>query len=149
MAQRELDFRSIDEVLAEVNRLEKSGSTPLGNWDFAQICHHLAFFAEGSLDGHKFRVPWIFKALFGKSVLRRILTQRIMKPGRFTPQKPLPEPGLDPRQAAERLRKILGRMRDHRDEFIPSPFFGYLTPDQVLELTCIHCAHHLGFLQPK
>lgn len=149
MPQRDLHFDSINEVIAELDRLERSGCTPGGNWDFAQVCNHLSYFIEGSLDGHKFKVPWIFKVLFGRLVLKRILTQRKMKTGVFTPQKPLPTPGADPKVAADRLRKALIRTRDHAGEFIPSPFFGYLTPDQSRELTVIHCAHHLAFLQPK
>ena len=149
MPQRELELGTINDAITELDRLERSGCTPLGNWDFAQVCNHLAFFIEGGLDGHKFKVPWIFKALFGRMVLKRILNKHKMKPGVFTPQKPLPEAGGDPKVAAARLRQALIRTRDHPGEFIPSPFFGYLTPDQARELVVIHCAHHFAFLQPK
>lgn len=149
MPQRQLDFQSINDAIAELERLEKSGCTSLGNWDFAQVCDHLSFFVEGALDGHQFKVPWIFKAMFGRMVLNRILSKRHMKPGVFTPQKPLPLPGGDPKAAAARLRKALIRMRDHMGEFHDSPFFGHLTPDQWCELQTIHCAHHFGFLEPK
>jgi hypothetical protein len=149
MRQRELNLRTIDDCIAELDRLEKSGCTPQGNWDFAQVCNHLSFFIEGGLDGYKFKVPWIFKALFGKMVLKRILTQRKMKSGQFTPQKPLPEPGGDPKAAASRLRTALIITRDHQGDFVPSPFFGYLTPEQARDLAVIHCAHHFAFLEPK
>ncbi len=149
MPRRQLDFRTIDDAIAELDRMEKSGCDPQGNWDLAQVCNHLSFFTEGSLDGHKFKVPWIFKALFGKMVLKRILSSRQMKVGGFTPQKQLPEPGGDATVAAARLRQSLIRMRDHKGDFIASPFFGYLTPDQWRELQTIHCAHHFSFLQPK
>lgn len=149
MPQRELNLQTINDVLAEIDHLQKTGCTPTGNWDFTQVCNHLAYFAEGSLDGYQFKVPWIFKKLFGRRVLNRIMTQRKMKTGVFTPQRPLPAPGQDAAAAADRLRKALIRVRDHRGEFCASPFFGEMTPDQVRDLAVIHSAHHLAFLQPK
>ncbi len=149
MPRRQLELSTIDDAIAELDRLEKSGCEPQGNWDFAQVCNHLAFFTEGALDGHKFKVPWVFKALFGRMVLKRILSKRQMKAGVFTPQKQLPTPGGDAKAAAARLRRALIRTRDHPSEFVASPFFGYLTPDQWRELQTIHCAHHFSFLQPK
>ena len=65
----------------------------------------------GSLDGHQFKVPWIFKVLFGRMVLRRILTNRKMKRGVFTPQKPLPEPGGDEIAAVTRLKTRLRELK--------------------------------------
>ncbi|MFO0810282.1 MAG: DUF1569 domain-containing protein [Gemmataceae bacterium] len=149
MPQRQLSFNDLSEAVAEVERLHRGGYEKLGNWDLAQICDHLTYFARGSLDGQPFRVPWLFKALFGRMVLRRILTQKRMKTGVFTPQKPLPAPGGDESAAVAHFRETMERVRNHTGEFHPSPFFGAMTRDEVRALTCIHCAHHLGFLQPK
>src|SRR4051794_29700744 len=95
MSRRDLSFNSVAAVQSELDRLHLSGANGLGAWNLAQTCDHLAYFIEGSLDGHQFKVPWIFKALFGRMVLKRILMNRKMKAGVFTPQKPLPDPGLD------------------------------------------------------
>lgn len=149
MEYRKLDFRSYDEILAEIDRLHAGGYSRAGQWDLAQICDHLNYFMLGSIDGHQFRVPWLFKILFGRLVLKRILKQRRMKSGVFTPQKPLPAPGGDEPAAIARLKQTIERRKAHQGELIPSPFFGYLTPEQWCELDLIHAAHHLGFLQPK
>lgn len=147
--QRELEFPNISAVVKELDRLHRGGYTKNGNWDLAQICNHCAFFIEGSLDGHQFKVPWLFKVLFGRMVLKRILSQRKMKSGVFTPQKPVPEPGGDEEAAVARLRKALERLEKHAGELHDSPFFGHLTPEQWRDLHLIHCAHHLAYLQPK
>jgi hypothetical protein len=149
MTPRNLEFRTGKEVAAELDRLHAGGYEKAGNWDLAQTCDHLGFFIRESLDGFTFRVPWLFKVLFGRLVLRRILRQRRMKAGVPTPQKPLPAPGGDESAAVERLKHILARLDAHEGELHPSPFFGYLTPAEWRELHLIHCAHHLGFLIPQ
>jgi hypothetical protein len=149
MQRRQLAFHDLAEVKADLDRLQRAGYERVGNWDLAQTCDHLAYFIEGSLDGHKFRVPWLLKALFGRLVLRRILSRRQMKAGVPTPQKPLPAPGGDPDAAADRLRRALDRLASHPGELHASPFFGYLTPQQWRDLHLIHCGHHLSFLVPR
>ena len=129
--------------------MHRGGYDKAGAWDLAQICDHLDYFMTGSLDGHQFKVPWILKALFGRLVLHRILTNRKMKRGVFTPQKPLPESGGDPAVAVDNLKNTIARFEAHTGEFIDSPFFGHLTPDQWRDLHLIHAGHHLGYLIPK
>jgi len=149
MLPRILEFKDRDEVVAELDRLQRIGCTPRGKWDLFQTCDHLAYFVEGSLDGHPYKVPWLFKVLFGRLVLRRILKTGKMKPGAPTPQKPLPAAGGDASAAVARLTQALDRLFAHEGELHASPFFGYLTPEEWRRLHMIHCAHHLSFLEPK
>jgi hypothetical protein len=148
MQKRQLDFQDLGAIKADVERLRR-GYDKVGTWDLAQTCDHLAYFIEGSLDGHPYRVPWLLKVLLGRLLLRRILSQRRMRSGAPTPQKPLPAPGGDPDAAVARLERALDRLTSHAGELHASPFFGYLTPQQWRDLHLIHCAHHLSFLQPR
>jgi hypothetical protein len=147
--QRQLQFNDFAEVQAEVDRLHQRGYEKLGQWDLAQVCDHLTYFVQGSLDGFTFRVPWLIKVLFGRFVLRRILKQRRMKEGISTPQRPLPAAGGDEPAAMARFKQVIERFQAHQGELQPSPFFGHLTPQQWRDLHLIHCAHHLGFLAPR
>jgi hypothetical protein len=149
MPQRELRFHDFPSVLQEVDQLQHHGYDKLGTWDLAQVCDHLTYFVQGSLDGHSFKVPWLIKVLLGRFVLRRILKQQRMKAGVFTPQKPLPAPGQDESAAVARFREMILRFDGHRGELHASPFFGTLSPQEWRALHLIHCAHHLSFLQPK
>lgn len=149
MQPRTLHFNDFQEVVRELDRLRTQGYTKAGQWNLAQICDHLAYFIEGALDGYTFRVPWLFKVLFGKLVFRRIIGSGVMRPGSPTPQKPLPEPTMDEAAAVARLKRALDRLQTHQGEFQPSPFFGQQSRDDNRKLTLIHCAHHLGFLIPN
>jgi len=149
MHPQEPDLKNFDEVLAYAERLHRNGYERTGQWDLAQVLDHLSYFMKGGLDGYAFKVPWIIKAMLGKFVLRRILSQKRMKRGVFTPQKPLPEPGGDEAAALERFREIVQRTVKHQGDFQPSPFFGQLTREEALEMNLIHCRHHLGYLIPK
>jgi hypothetical protein len=148
MPRRELIFKTVQDVKAELVRLQR-GYQPAGKWNLAQICDHLSYFIEGSLDGHQFKTPWLLKALFGRMVLRRILNSGRMKSGVFTPQKPLPGPAVDLPKSIARLNAALDRLDAHSGAWHDSPFFGQLKPDQWRRLHMIHCAHHLGYLQPN
>lgn len=149
MEPRQLQFKDFAEVRAEVDQLHRGGYEKLGQWDLAQVCDHLTYFVQGSLDGHAFQVPWLIKVLFGRLMLRRILKQGRMNVGGPTPQKPLPPAGGDEAAAVARFHQVLERLQAHQGELHPSPFFGHLTPQQWRDLHRIHCAHHLGFLVPK
>jgi hypothetical protein len=146
--QRQLQFMDFAEVRAEMDRLHQGGYEKLGQWDLAQVCDHLRYFVEGSLDGFTFRVPWLIKFLFGGFMRRSILKKRRMKAGIQTPQKPLPPAGGDEAAAMARFQQVIDRLEAHGRELHPSPFFGHLTPEQWRAMHLIHCAHHLGFLAP-
>jgi Protein of unknown function (DUF1569) len=147
--RRNLTFDAYDQVIADVDNLVRNGYDKAGQWDLGQTCDHLAFFMEGSLSGPNFKTPWVLRVLFGRLVLRRILTSGRMKAGVPTPQKPLPAPGRDERAAVAKLEQTIGRLKTHTGELHASPFFGYLTPEQWQRLHLTHCAHHLGFLIPR
>ncbi len=149
MQQRRLVFKDFSEVLAEVDRLHQYGYQKAGQWNLAQNCDHLSFFFKGCLDGFQFKVPWVFKKVFGKMVLNRILQSKSMSRGKFTPQKPLPSPDVNEAEAVARFKDLVERFRIHQGDYHDSPFFGHLTREQWHELNLIHCQHHLGFLIPS
>ena len=149
MQQRQLDLPDFRAVIAEVQRLQREGYDCAGNWNLCQACDHLTYFLEASLDGPKFRTPWLLKVLLGRMVLRRILRSRRMKSGAPTPQKPLPAADGDVNAAVSRLERAIQRLESHVGELHDSPFFGHLTPQEWRDLHLIHCNHHLGFLVPR
>ena len=66
MMRRQLYFDSIDDALAEVDRLCKCNYECAGSWDLAQVCDHLASAFEGSRVGIPFKAPWPARKLIGR-----------------------------------------------------------------------------------
>jgi len=146
MNRRELDFRDFDALLADIQRLHEQGYEKAGQWNLGQICKHLSITMEMSLEGFPFKGPWLFRKVIGPFVKPRFFRSRKIKPGLPAPPTMVAEPDSDEGQAIEQLKQITTRVREHRGEFQPHPFFEYLSPEQWLQLHLIHAAHHLSFL---
>ncbi len=147
--RRPLHFETIADIAAEVERLDKSKLTTLGNWSGGQILRHLASAMTDSLDGPRFRLAWPMR-LLGRLVKGRMLKSP-MSPGfqlknqsarALVPPSTSWEEGLTLfRQAALRLQTETPRQ--------PHAFFGPLTPEQWQRLHCRHAELHLSFLVPE
>ena len=148
MNRRVLDFRTIDEVVADVDQLVSTGYVKVGNWSLGQICRHLANFVKGSIDGFNGpRVSWLIR-LFAPLAVRWMRKTRRMPAGVSVPAAY--QPGADADDAAEvaRLKEALRRFELHRGPLHSSPFGGGVERDECLDMHLIHCSHHLSFLQP-
>ncbi|MEQ8787485.1 MAG: DUF1569 domain-containing protein [Pirellulaceae bacterium] len=144
--RRELHFQSLDEVVAEAERLVGSDQVVTsGNWTLGQILYHLAQAIHMSIDGADFPTAWYVR-LFGKLLKKRIL--RGMPAGFKLPKRAQQQlqgkPDTDAQEALESLRKAVGRMHDdpHR---APHPVFGAMTIDQWNQLHLRHAELHLSF----
>lgn len=91
----------------------------------------------------------IMKVAFGKRSFRRILTERKMPSGGPTmPQTVFAVDQADEAAAVSELLATIQRLERHAGPIHPSPLFGPMTHDECVRLQLIHCAHHLGFLEP-
>ena len=150
MAFRRLKFDTIDDAIAELQRLSQEGYTQHGNWNLAQISNHCAYFITGIWDGYPFKIPWLMKVLLGKSMLKKILRGDHMKEGQYTPQKPVPTAEeLNEAEEVQKLISALEKLREYPEKEHAHPFFGHMTREQLQRLHTIHAAHHLNFLEPK
>ena len=148
--RRELRFESLDEVLAEVERLaaaERAGRLRrLGNWTLGQTLGHLASWAEYSYTGAPLKAPFFVK-WFLRLRKRKFLYGR-MGAGVRVPRveggtlatEPVP---LD--EGLERMRRVLGRLKSEAPT-APNVIFGPLSHDEWVALHCRHAELHLSFL---
>jgi hypothetical protein len=146
--RRPIQFTSLAEVMPEVDRL-LPGHTTLGRWTLGQICNHLSRAIIGSVEGFSIRAPWLARKTLGPIVKRQILGTGRMREGIKLPESVLPRPGLDARAEAEALRAALHRYATHPGPMADHPLFESLGRDEWTRLHCIHCAHHLSFVQPS
>ena len=148
MKRRALDFRDFEALLDDVDSLSKHGYDQVGDWDLAQICHHVALPINQCIDGFAFKAPWLLR-LLGPPLMRRIFRQRRIKAGLKAPGPMIPPAGLDQAKAIDGLRQAVGRLRDHAGPYQRHPLGGELSPQQWHDFHLIHAAHHLSFLRSK
>jgi hypothetical protein len=149
MNRRGLRFHEYDDILADVDSLLASGYDRAGQWSLGQMCHHTATVMEMSLDGFPGRLPWLFRAIARRFLLRKILRHHVFQRRFPAPKYIQPPDGEEDHAGVERLRAVLGRLKTHSGPMKPSPLFGTLTPEEWRELHLWHCEHHLGYLHPK
>lgn len=147
--RRTLHFHSLDEVLADAERLVASPDTrTLGNWPLGQLFTHLALAINGSIDGIEARAPWYVR-LVGRSLKGRVLGSG-MRAGFRLPKSAESEffPAAEsPQQALEVLRAAIHRTRQ---ELMTArhPVFGPLTQEEWTQLHLRHAELHLSFAVP-
>lgn len=147
--RRLLRFESIDQVLAEVERLaeaERAGRlSRLGNWTLGQALGHLASWAEYSYTGAPLKAPF-----FVKWFLRLRKRKFLYGPMRAGVKIPGVEGGTLATEPVP-LDEALGRTRrafawlKAEAPTAPNVIFGPLSHDEWVALHCRHAELHLGF----
>lgn len=152
--RRVLRFESIDECLAEVSRLceaERAGRLKaLGNWTLGQTLGHLAAWIEYWYTGFAMkRPPWAIRVI-SKLMLGMIL-KGPMKPGFRLPGAAAGTFGTEPCGVDEgetKVRAAFERLKRERAT-VPSPLFGMLPQEKIIELQLRHAELHLSFFVPS
>lgn len=153
--RRVLRFDSLDDLAAEVDRVIAAEAanqvTYTGNWSLGQILGHLAAWMEFPYIGFPAeRAPWLIRKIVGlskKRFLTRGLPPGVRFPGR--PEGTFATEPLDVPEGARRIRTALGRLKSGERPTHPSPVFGMLTLDEVVQLNLRHAELHLGFVHVK
>ncbi len=153
--KRQLKFANFEEMMNEINSLEEGGYESQGNWSLAQICGHVADWMRFPIDG--FPIPPIYmrpifflmKISIGDKMKRDILANGF-KAGMPTAPETIPDDDeMTDRQGIGVLKKTIARVCAHTGELLPSPLFGPMDKETLLQVTLLHAEHHLGFLEPK
>lgn len=152
-ARRKLRFATIDQVLAEVDRLvdaERAGKLEhLGNWTLGQTLGHLACLAEYAYAGIPMKTPF-----FVRWILRSRKQKFIHEPMQAGVKIPGVKGGTlatDPvplDEALGRLQRVFSRLKSEPPTLV-HPIFGVLTHDEWIAINLRHAELHLGFHAPK
>lgn len=147
--RRRLSFSSMDDILADAEKLDGRPVRVTGNWSAGQIVEHVTFPITFSLDGIDLRAPWPIR-VFGRVFKRRFLTKGlspgIQNTGEF--RKLLPDPGVTWDAALAELRREIGRIRAGARMTHPSPVMGPMTHDEWVQFHCRHAELHFSFMMP-
>lgn len=148
--RRELRFASLDEVLADAERLVKGPSKTLGNWSLGQILKHLAAAMDMAVDGLSAKPPWIMRQA------ARLMKNRMLNKG-LSPGFQLPrsmaktlvvDDGTTPEEGLAALRTAIDRYKS-AGELKPHPAFGPLSRTEWDKLHLRHSELHLSFVVPE
>jgi uncharacterized protein DUF1569 len=144
--RRELNYSSIQDVVADAERLSSGSVKTLGNWSPGQVYQHLANAYNGSIDGFPNAFPWLMKAM--ARVFKKKLTAGPMPAGLKLPavfaKVVMPAPtSLEVGLAA--LRAAVSRLEQepHRADH---PIFGKISNEEWNNLHVKHANLHMSFL---
>jgi Protein of unknown function (DUF1569) len=153
--RRPLQFNDLDEVVRDAENLQARGYERAGSWDLAQVCGHLAEWLRFPVEGFpKAPAPiravfWVLRKTVGRKKLLTYIDTRSFPAGKPTMPETVPPPGGDPREAIDKVRRSVNRLKEYTGIIVPSPLFGPMTKDEAVRMQLVHCAHHLSFLVPR
>jgi len=150
--RRTLHLRSIDELLAELDRIEqaeKAGTLrAVGNWTPGQILGHVAAWIEYGWSGYPIKSPpWPISWLLRRT-LKRTLREGL-KSGVKIPGVAGGTTGTEPLEtdvALQRLRTALQRLQAAEPVQYESPAFGPMSQADRVTLQLRHAELHLSYL---
>ncbi len=146
--RRGLNFRSLDDIQADVEALDGSAIRTTGNWTAAQIVQHVADVITLSVDGFGFKLALLLRVL-GR-LLRSHALSKPMRPGFNVPpamRARLPSDQLPFEQAVASFRETIGRAKSERMTKA-SPLLGAMTHEEWEQLHCRHAEMHFSFIHP-
>jgi hypothetical protein len=146
--RRQLHFESLEEAIADAQRMVNTDAAVLGNWSLGQILMHLARSVDASIDGFGTTSPWYMR-LAGRLLRRRFLTRPMPAGIQLSkPEAAILVPGAtEPRAGLKGLREAIARLPGAAER-ASHPVFGALTRDEWNQLHLRHAELHLSFVVP-
>jgi hypothetical protein len=146
--RRTLEYASLQDLLADAERLSKGKVKALGNWSPGQVFAHLATTMNNSIDGSPFVVPWYFRIM--ARAMKNMMLRRPMTPGFQLPASAaqlIPGP-TSTEDGLSALRRAIAR-QEKESHRAPNPALGTLTRAEWDKLHLLHANLHMSFLVPQ
>ncbi|HMY65521.1 MAG TPA: DUF1569 domain-containing protein [Leptospiraceae bacterium] len=146
---KEIRFKSLDEAIAELKRIENLPKKTLGIWSYYQILDHCADGIESCMNGYKASAPWLIRKSIGQILKMKTFSQGYMDHGGMNPSAPKKREEGDEKKALQRLLSAADAFKAFKGKFQLHPFFDELTADEFEKLHAYHIANHLCFVEVK
>ncbi len=141
--RREVRYASLDELLADAQRLSSTEVRELGNWSRGQIYEHLARSLDSSIDGAGFSLPapvrWLMSLLMKRKFLNKELPAGFKSTDDFIPDETSVEAGL------ASLERAVARQK-REPQRVMHPAFGNISRDEWNDFHLRHAEMHMSFL---
>jgi hypothetical protein len=145
-ARPELIFRSIDDLLADADRLRSGPYDKAGQWDLPMILDHLA---KAMTLPASTTVPAPV-AIVARYFIHRMARHDFYPPFTFPSAKSmLPTPSISLESAEPAFRSAAEKIKTLNGQWVTGTPFGPLPRADFIKLHLLHGAHHLSFLSPR
>ncbi len=147
--RRKVAYASLDEMLADAERVTSGGFKTLGNWSAGQIFLHLAQSFDTSIDGSDLEFPWYLRTL--ARLFKKQMLKGPMPPGFKLPPKAaevLVPPPTSTEEGLAALRAAVARLEREPARAI-SPILGEMSGEEWNRLHLNHANLHMSFLVPE
>jgi hypothetical protein len=146
--RRKVNYASLEELLADADRLTSGPVKALGNWSPGQIFRHLAIAFNGSIDGFTMTFPWYLR-LMARVFKKKLLAGPMPAGFKLPPDAAktvVPGPTTSEEGLAE-LHAAVARLErePHRAK---SPVFGNISKEEWNQIHLKHASLHMSFLVP-
>tara|TARA_R110002072_G_scaffold13481_1_gene56651 strand:+ start:81830 stop:82294 length:465 start_codon:yes stop_codon:yes gene_type:complete len=149
--RRDLSLDTLDDVVAEIERLAAGEVKTMGKHSFPQIVRHLAL-SNSMMTG---RIPAPQPPLIMKLLLpfiRSSILKGPVKPGVKLPANAeavfWSDEEISLQDAIQMLKESVAHYKEHGPLPV-HPIFGKASREQLDRLTCSHAAMHLSFVHPS
>ncbi len=119
--RRDVHYDSLDELLADAERLAKGQNRTVGNWTLGQILQHLAQSMDAAIDGMEMKVPWFMKMAFGLLMNKDKMLSRPISAGFKIPKKGeaqfIPDSSTSTEEGLASLRAAVQRFQNDTSRF--------------------------------
>jgi hypothetical protein len=148
-ARPDLKYHSLDEVLADVDRLRSGPVEQAGQWNLAMTLDHMAK-AMSAHDNPKVKpMPWPVRWIVRAGVHRMVRRGRYPSIKFPAPKRALPDPNVSLESACAKFRVVVEGLRTMQGPIVANTPFGDLSLDEFQKLQLLHAAHHLSFLRRR
>ena len=145
-ARPDLIFLSIDDLLADAERLRCGSYEKAGQWDLPMILDHLGKAMEVPSPVQK-PVPWPVSVI-ARAFIRRMTRRGIYPSFKIRAPKAMqPTPNIPLETADAAFRAAAGKMKSFTGPTVEGTPFGPLPREDFVKLHLLHGAHHLSFLR--
>ncbi len=147
--RRKVQYASLQDLLADAERMSSGNAQTLGNWSAGQIFAHLAQSMNNSIDGSDIQIPWYIRV--PARLLKRWMLKGPMPPGfkiSDTAARSLVPGPTSIEDGLVALRNAIAR-QERETTRAPNPVLGSLTLEDWTQLHLTHAALHMSFLAPQ
>jgi hypothetical protein len=146
VGRRVVHYTCYDDLLDDAERLTQQPVETIGNWNQAQIYHHLAMSLNSSIDGSPFALPAPVRWLMSLFMKRRFLKAPLPAGFKTTPEFD-PRADISVENAFGDLRMAIQRVQSEPAR-AKHPGFGNISRQEWDAFNLRHAELHMSFLKP-